>query len=174
MSYASAPELVTDVFVLQRPNVKLFSFALAAAAATSTIEVFDGEIGVVDDAGDVSVSAGGSGYVVGDQLTITPSNGGTPAIFEVATVGTDDVATVTLVQAGSGFTAGATYATTTDGAGTGATLDTDTVDDTLADSIGKISCVANTSDDQQPCAYVREALSARVTGASAKGYLYRD
>lgn len=164
---------VTDVMVIQREGItEVESISLAAAAATSTIELFEGEIGVVDETGDVSVSAGGSGYVVGDLLTITPTNGGTPAVFEVATVGTDDVATVTLVEAGSGFVSGGTYETTTDGSGTGATLDTDTVDDTIAHSLGKISCVANTSNLHEICAKAQGGISALVTGSSAVGYVY--
>ena len=169
----NTPKLVNDVAIIQRTgNAELASFALAAAAATSTIEVFEGEIGVVDATGDVSVSDGGTGYEVGDLLTITPTNGGTPAVYEVATLTVTAVATVTLVTAGSGFVSGGTYETTTDGAGTDATLDTDTVDNTLATSLGKISCVANTSEVQHLCTLAKDGISALVTGASAKGYLY--
>lgn len=160
--------------VMQGRNVQMQGFGLAAAGATSTIEVFDGEIGVVDATGDVSVSAGGSGYQVGDLLTITPANGGTPAVFQVATLSTTAVATVTLVTAGSGFTVGATHATTTNGAGTNATLDIGTADDTLAESIGKISQTANLSDHVPVCVQTNRGLSARVTGASAKGYVYHN
>lgn len=162
--------------VKQGSNVEVHGFSLAAAAATSTIEIFDGEIGVVDATGDVSVNAAGVDYEVGDQLTITPVNGGTPAVFEVATVDSGgEVLTVTLVTAGSGFTAGVEYATATDSAaGTGATLDVDTVDDTLAESIGKLSATANLADNHQMCVLTTRGLSARVTGASAVGYVYHN
>lgn len=173
---SSASHLISDVLVIQRSNIEVCGVVLTAAAATSTIEVFDGEVGVVDATGDVSVSAAGTNYEVGDLLTITPTNGGTPAVFEVATVDTGgEVLTVTLVTAGSGFVTGATHATTTDSvAGSGCTLDTDTVDDTLATSIGKISCVANTTGFIEPEVLTINGLSVRVSGASAKGYVYHN
>lgn len=67
-----------------------------------------------------SVVAGGTGYAVGDTLTVTG------AVFTVATVTSGAVATVTLQTATAQSTdpAGTGLATVTNGAGTGATLTT--------------------------------------------------
>lgn len=147
--------------------------ALCAAAATSTIEVFDGAIGVVDAVGDTSIGAAGTGYEVGDLITLDPGNGGTPLILEVATVDTGgEVLTYTISQVGTGLATGNLQATTTNSAlGADFTLDIDTVTDTGV-SKGKISCVANTSEEQEICYQAKDVVSVRVTGASAKGYLY--
>jgi len=147
--------------------------ALCAAAATSTVEVFDGAIGVVDAVGDTSIGAAGTNYEVGDTITLDPGNGGTPLILTVATVDTGgEVLTYTVTQVGTGLATGNLQATTTDStAGANFTLDIDTVTDT-GTSKGKISCVANTSEEQSICYQAKGVVSVRVTGASAKGYLY--
>ena len=168
---------ITDILILQKKNNVIIFITFTAASSTSTIEIFDGEIGVVDATGDVSVSAAGTNYEVGDLLTITPTNGGTPAVFTVATIDTGgEVLTVTLTTPGSGFITGATHATTTDStAGADCTLDTDTIDNAInATSKGKISCVANTSDAQSPDLLTVEGISVLMTGASAVGYLYHE
>lgn len=171
----NTPKLVSTVLVLPRDgNQEVAAIALAAAGATSTIEVFEGEVGVVDATADVTVSTAGVDYEVGDLITITPTNGGEPAVFEVATVDTGgEILTVTLSSAGSGFRTAGVHSTTTDSvAGAGAELTIAAVDDTIAVSIGKISCVANTSDCHAICAKAQDGISVLVTGASAKGYLY--
>lgn len=68
----------------------------------------------------VAVNAGGSGYTVGDILTIA---GGTSGTVRVLTVSSGAVSTVQIVDPGTGYTA-ATAATTTGGTGTGCTVNT--------------------------------------------------
>ena len=69
-------------------------------------------------ASGATVAAGGSGYAVGDTLSVPG------AVFTVATVSSGAVATVTLKTATTQATtpAGTGIATTTNGVGTGATL----------------------------------------------------
>ena len=180
MSYANNQvELIAGGAMLVLPNLSgsrlrdILRIAVAAAAATSTIEVFEGEIGVVDAVGETSIGAAGTNYEVGDLITLDPGNGGTPLILEVATVDTGgEVLTYTISQAGSGLTAGNTQATTTDStAGADFTLDIDTPSDE-GTSKGKVSCIANTAEDLDICYQSEEAVSVRVTGASAQGYLF--
>ena len=81
---------------------------------------------VTSEAVSAVVTAGGTGYLVGDKLTVTTAGG--VAVFEVATLtgdgNTGAVATVTLVDGGSFTTlASSAQATTTDSvAGANATL----------------------------------------------------
>lgn len=180
MSYANNQvEVVAGGAMLILPNEsgsrlrELERIALCAAGATSTIEVFDGAIGVVDAVGDTSIGAAGTNYEVGDLITLDPGNGGTPLILEVATVDTGgEVLTYTISQVGTGLATGNLQATTTNSvAGADFTIDIDTVTDT-GTSKGKISCVANTSDEMSVCAQAKDVVSIRVTGASATGYLY--
>lgn len=176
MSYTSISQLINTTFSLRRDGytpINLNGIAITAAAATSTIEVFEGEIGVVDDAGELSINAAGTGYSVGDNLTIpTPDPNGTDLIIEVATVGgSGEVLTFTLVQAGTGFRNGDTIAST-GGGGSGATFDIDTATNP-GTSIIKLSTIANLSEQSQQCILVKGGvLSVLVTGASAQGYLY--
>lgn len=68
-----------------------------------------------------AISAGGSGYVVGNVLTIT-GGGGTGATVTVSSVdGSGAVTAVTITTRGSGYSAGAARATS-GGSGTGCTL----------------------------------------------------
>lgn len=101
---------------------------------TSNIFMWTGALGTIastsNAAGSVSVlnpvpTAAGTGYVVGDILTIT--TGGTGATAIVASVnGSGAVQTVTAVSPGSGYTTGAGKVTT-GGSGSGATLNITTV-----------------------------------------------
>lgn len=68
----------------------------------------------------LSVAAGGSGYSVGDVLTVTGGSG-TGGTVIVATLSGSAVATVTLSSAGNGYTT-TTGAATTGGHGTGCTI----------------------------------------------------
>jgi hypothetical protein len=72
------------------------------------------------------VNAGGSGYAVGDRLTI--NGGNSDAVVTVATLSGSAVATVTITTAGTGYSA-ATGATSTKitGVGSGATFNTTVV-----------------------------------------------
>lgn len=69
-----------------------------------------------------TVGAGGTGYTVGDQLTVSGGTFGRPAIFQVATAPAGVVATVTLVDRGDYTTTPGNPASTTGGTGTGCTL----------------------------------------------------
>lgn len=179
MSYANNQvELVAGgaMLVLPATNGRLrdiLRIAVTAAAATSTIEVFDGAIGVVDAVGDTSIGAAGTNYEVGDLITLDPGNGGTPLILEVATVDAGgEVLTYTISQVGTGLATGNTQATTTNSvAGADFTIDIDTVSDTGV-SKGKVSVVANTTQELEICHQASDEVSVRVTGASAQGYLY--
>ena len=100
---------------------------------TSNIHMWSGAMGTLAErsfaSGAVSVlnatpTAGGTGYTVGDILTIT--TGGTGATATVAAVSSGAVTSVTLLSPGSGYTTGASKATT-GGTGTGATLNITTV-----------------------------------------------
>lgn len=74
----------------------------------------------------VAVSAGGSGYKVGDVLGLTQT-GGNGGYVTVATVnGSGTVSAVTVAQGGIGYSAAASLPTT-GGAGTGATITISTV-----------------------------------------------
>lgn len=69
----------------------------------------------------VGVTAGGTGYTVGNQLTVT-GGGGTGGIVVVSALGASNAVTaVTMLRPGSGYTAG-TGRATTGGSGTGCTI----------------------------------------------------
>lgn len=95
---------------------------------TSNIFEWNGAVAILasvdNTAGHISAVAsaptvGGSGYVVGDVLTIT--TGGTGGTVTVLTLSGSAVATVSLTTVGSGYTTG-TGKVTTGGSGTGATI----------------------------------------------------
>lgn len=71
-----------------------------------------------------TVVAGGSGYNVGDTITLAGGTNTTPVILTVATVSTGAVATVTVTQAGnySALPASPVAQGSTSGSGTGATF----------------------------------------------------
>lgn len=149
--------------------------SITAAAATSTLELFTGSIGTI---ATFAVAAGGTLYAVGDLITVVLGSGGEKAVFKVSTV--DSVPTgvitgLTLVSGGSGYTGGQTYATTTNSvAGTGATVTASTVSDS-GTSVAFLSVLANTSNSI--CLEELEAysgFSAKITGASAVGYVYYE
>jgi Calx-beta domain/HYR domain len=74
---------------------------------------------IAGEVSTVAVATGGTGYTVGDTLTLT--TGGTGATVSVTTVGgAGDVTGVTLLTAGSGYVDGTSA--TTGGTGTGATI----------------------------------------------------
>ena len=73
------------------------------------------------------IHAGGTGYAIGDQFTITGYGIG-PAIGQVTAVGVSGAVTgYVLAQNGAGYSVGTAIATTTTGAGTGLTIDILTV-----------------------------------------------
>lgn len=151
-------------------NTVVKSIALCAAAATSTLEVFEGLIGTIATA---AIGAGGTGYTALDVLTLAQAGGGTQATVRVDTVdGSGVITAITVLTGGSGYVAASTYATT-GGTGTSGTITASTVSDAGV-SKGKISCVANTSKQICLDALLVEGVSVRITGASAKGYLYHE
>lgn len=155
-------------------NVIVKGIALCAAAATSTLEIFEGSIGTI---ATKAIAAGGTLYAVGDTITLVQAGGGVQAVFTVATVDAPETGVITgltLVTGGTGYVAGTTYATTTNSvAGTGCTVTASTVSDS-GTSKGKISVTANLSEDLDMCTLFSEGVSLRITGASAKGYLYHE
>lgn len=74
--------------------------------------------------GTPTVSAGGVGYVVGDQITLAGGTSSVAAILQVATVSAGAVATVTIVRNGmySATPSNAVAQASTTGSGTGATF----------------------------------------------------
>lgn len=69
-----------------------------------------------------TIGAGGTGYTVGDQLTVSGGTFSRPAIFQVVTAPAGVVGTVTLVDPGDYTTTPGNPASTTGGTGTGCTL----------------------------------------------------
>lgn len=91
---------------------------------------FSGVILFVDEASAVTVAAGGTGYTVGDVLTVsggTLESGGTRTTATVATVSAGVVTGVTLTNPGEWATAPSNPASTTGGTGTGCTLNLTTI-----------------------------------------------
>jgi hypothetical protein len=97
-----------DVMALTTPPTNI-SYVLRVAVAP---------IGTVNMTG----AAGGSGYTVGDVLTLGTGTGGT---VTVATLSGSAVATVTLTKRGVNYTTG--VKTTTGGTGTGCTVNVATI-----------------------------------------------
>lgn len=92
-----------------------------AIATLASVDNTAGHIAVLD----ATPTVAGTGYTVGDVLTIT--TGGTGGTAKVLTIGGGGaVATVGLLTVGSGYTTG-TGKVTSGGTGTGATLDITTV-----------------------------------------------
>lgn len=86
---------------------------------------FAGVVALVDEASALAVTAGGTGYTVGDVLTVsggTLEASGTRTTATVATVSAGVVTGVTLTNPGEWATAPAGAAATTGGTGSGCTL----------------------------------------------------
>jgi hypothetical protein len=172
---ATAAKLITagDAILFTRKAI-VKGFALAAAAATSTLEVFEGIIGVVSAAG-VSLNAGGTDYAEDDILTIaSPAEGGTDIQIKVLTVdGSGVIQTFEVIQEGTGFTDDTGVAVTGGSGNDDATFDID-ASDAGATSIGKLSVTANLSDSQGACIDTSKGVSVRVSGTGAQGYVYYE
>lgn len=168
----SLPVIATTSLLLQAArNTIIKGLSLCAAAAASTVELFDGVIGTI---ATQAVGAGGTGYVVGDLITLVQAGGGVQATYLVAAETAGVVTDVTLVQGGSGYTAGSTYATTTDSvAGADLTITASTVTDAGV-SVAKLACVANESAPPLVIPngiLTQDGVSVRITGASAKAHV---
>lgn len=89
--------------------------------------------------------------------------------------GAGEITAIELISAGGGYTAGNTYATTSNGSGVNATIKADTVEDpSTTTSVAKLQCVANESAPpiESYCGIITtKGISARISGASAKGHL---
>ena len=96
--------------------------AIAGPGSGATFSIVASAIsgGTGGEITSASVQAGGTSYVVGDKLSVTPPSGtGSGALLEVATItgatnGRGAVATVTILPAGTGYvtTSGTAYCTT--------------------------------------------------------------
>ena len=169
-------QITTTGLILPRNgNTVLKSFSIVAAAATSTIAIYDGIRGLTDAVtlGD-GVGEDGENYEVDDEVTVaSPTPGGTDLILRILTVDTGgEVLTFEVVQQGTGFAAIESQATT-GGTGTGFEVDI-TVDNGGATQVAGASVVANTSDSQNPCVLCKEGISVVVTGTNAVGYIYYE
>ena len=111
------------------------SFILSPAPEAGTTIMLDyyfypatlGSTGNVT-ASNYTLSANGTGYAVGDELTVTPT-GGTAATFLVASVNVGVISGLSGQTAGSNFVKGTEYdLTSTTGAGTGAKITIPSVD----------------------------------------------
>jgi hypothetical protein len=107
-------------------NAVVRSASLVAAAATATLEVFDG---VINQVATFTVHDGGTGYVVGDQLTISPEFGGEDATFEVATVDglVGEILTEAIAAGGTGYEVGDTLTLETEEEGVAAEYEVATI-----------------------------------------------
>lgn len=169
---ASRAKLITadQSLITGLRNTVVAAISLCAAAATSTLEMFDGAIGTI---ATKAVGAAGTGYTELDVITVAQAGGGVQATMRVDTVDTGgEVLTFTILTGGSGYVAAATYATT-GGTGTGFTVTASTVSD-AGTSVAKLSAVANTAISQEICSLFTNGISFRITGSAAKGYLYYD
>jgi hypothetical protein len=111
---AEIPLLLSEIDPVQNAAVQAAA-TTAGFSETATINLREG-------VSSVSVTAGGSGYAVGNPVTLL-GGGGTGATAQVATVdGTGAILTVTVTNPGSGYTSPPTA--TAGGTGTGATLTT--------------------------------------------------
>lgn len=167
------PVSANTALLLPVRNTELESVALCAGSDAATMEVFDGTFGT---AATIAIGDGGTGYEVGDVLTLVSASGGVQAVVAVATVDGSGVVTgVTLTSGGTGYVAGSTYATTTDSvAGVGATITVSTVTNAGA-SIAKLACAANTSAPPvKPCVLSTNGISVKLTGTSPKGHIYYE
>lgn len=105
------------LFVNGTSNIFVWNGITALLASVDNIA---GHIVVLD----ATPTDGGTGYTVGDTLTISGGTGGTATVATVD--GSGVILTAALLTVGSGYTAGSGNATT-GGTGTGATLDITTV-----------------------------------------------
>lgn len=168
-------KLITTSTSLFRPvgNILIKSVALAAAAATAVLEIFDGTIGTI---ATTALGVGGTGYSVNDLFHLVQAGGGVIATGKVDTVGSGIVTAFTILTFGTGYVAGTTYATVKDsGSGNdGLTVTVSTITD-AGTSVAKLQAVANeTSNPLELDLLVTNGVSVRISGASAKGYLYYE
>ena len=166
----SLPITANRALLLPVRNTVVKMVALCAAAATSTLEVFDGVFGTI---ATIAVGAAGTGYTALDVLTLVSASSGVQATVRVDTVDVGgEILTVTLLSGGTGYLAGSTYATT-GGTGSGGTITASTVTDGTL--MAKLSCVANeNAPPTELCALSTLGISVRITGTNAKGHLYYD
>lgn len=135
----------------------------------ATVEVDTEAAGVITA---ITLLTGGSGYIVDTGLTVTGGTG-SGATIDASTVAVGEIATVTLVSGGSGYVAGSTYATTSSGAGADATITASTATD-AGTSIAKMTAFP-TDDSHMNFAFpltVDNGVSVRLSGGTAKGYIY--
>lgn len=164
------PISASTSLILPVRNTEVEQISLCAAAATSTLEVFDGTIGTV---ATIAIGAAGTGYTALDVITLVQAGGGVQATVRVDTVGgSGEITAVTLLTGGTGYAAGSTYATT-GGTGASGTITASTITD-AGTSMGKISVVANESDFLPLCALSTNGVSVRISGSAAKGFLYYE
>jgi hypothetical protein len=106
----------------------------------------------------VAVTAGGTGYVVGDQCTVT-GGGGTGGTVLVATVSATVVTSITMERPGSGYSTG-TGRATTGGTGTGLTVNIQSVGATTYTGMTGLSVQAYTASGT----YATPTLPSSVVG----------
>jgi len=119
-NFWDANDELTDMLLMVNGSNTIYEWSGAVATWESATNAA-GVISVLN----ATPTAAGTGYVVGDVLTIT--TGGTGATATVATIGAlGAVASVVLTTPGSGYTTGAGKATS-GGTGTGCTLNITTI-----------------------------------------------
>lgn len=109
--FQGASNTDVDISIFRSANVTLFN-------SKGNVRIWDAAV-----IATATVSAGGSGYTVGDVLTVSGGTKATAATFTVATLGGGGaVATVTVSNAGNYWTFPTEPASVTGGTGTGATF----------------------------------------------------
>lgn len=165
------PETVVNFLPVR--NQKICRLAVYAAGSSCSAELFDGTIGIIVSA---SIQTAGTGYLVGDTLTLEQSEGlGEQAVFEVVTVGgSGEVLTVNPISGGSGYIENNVYSTTTDSvAGAGAEIVVDAIEDQGV-SFAKVAALQETSKSMPVNHLSINGVSARVTGSQPKAYIYYE
>lgn len=174
------PKLITastSLIIATTGNLRLRVAALCAAAAASTLELFDGTIGTI---ATTALGVGGTGYATNDLFHLVQAGGGVVATGRVTGNSAGVVTTFTILTTGTGYVAGVTYGTVhTSGSGDDAlTITVSTITD-AGTSIARLACAANTSAnpaefDAPGCIIKNGGISARITGSAAQGYIYTE
>lgn len=102
-----------DILIMCRGDDTLLSW-------NGGVALVDSSAVVTNSISAITVSAGGSGYVVGDIVTIL--GGITPATFLITGVTAGAVTGFSFINPGAGYVTGSSINSTTNGAGTGATF----------------------------------------------------
>jgi hypothetical protein len=126
-SYTSANSMLPDGFTVNSPEFIAVGIAFQQNPAPPIVWVGRQDLTAI---ATYSIDAAGTGYAVGDTLTVVQS-GASNGVLQVATIGAGGtVLTANFVTQGTGYAVAAGLATTTSGAGTGCTITIGTLGET--------------------------------------------